>query len=80
MNIGEYNLPQMLLGKYLPTLTEITWNSCVAWRFCRTGYTSGEAAKFARKVRESERQSHEKNKNHLPGFDGFLTAAPFTSF
>ena len=28
MNIGEYNLPQMLLGKYLPMLTEITSNDC----------------------------------------------------
>ena len=34
--------------------------ACVAWRFCRAGRTSGEAATFAR---ENERQSREKNKN-----------------
>ena len=48
--------------------------------FCRAGRTSGEAAKFAREARENERRSREKNKNRLPGFEGFLTAAPFTSF
>ena len=31
------------------------WLACVAWRFCRAGCTSGEAAKFARKARENER-------------------------
>ena len=36
--------------------------ACVAWRFCRVGRTSGEAAKFAGEVRENERQSREKNK------------------
>ena len=34
--------------------------ACVAWRFCRAGRTSGEAAKFAREARENERQSREK--------------------
>ena len=29
---------------------------------------------------EHERRSREKKKNRLPGFEGFLTAAPFTSF
>ena len=39
--------------------------ACVAWRFCRAGRTSGEAAKFARESRENERQSREKNKNPI---------------
>ena len=34
--------------------------ACVAWRFCRAGRTSGEAAKFAREVRENDRRSREK--------------------
>ena len=55
--------------------------ACVAWRFfVEPGGTSGEAAKFAREARENERRSREENKNRLPGFEGFLTAAPFTSF
>ena len=45
----------------------------------RAGRTSGVAAKFAREARENERRSREKKKNRLPGFEGFLTAAPFTS-
>ena len=48
--------------------------------FCRAGRTSGEAAKFAREARENEQRSRVENKNRLPGFEGFLTAAPFTSF
>ena len=35
----------------------------VAWPFCRAWRTTGEAAKFAREVRENERRSREKNKN-----------------
>ena len=35
----------------------------VAWPFCRALRTTGEAAKFAREVRENERRSREKNKN-----------------
>ena len=38
----------------------------VAWPFCRAWRTSGEAAKFAREVRENERRSREKNKKLLP--------------
>ena len=52
----------------------------VAWRFCRAGRRSGVAAKFAREARENERRSREKNKNRLPGFVAFSTAAPFNSF
>ena len=36
--------------------------------------------KFAREARENERRSREKNKNRLPGFVAFSTAAPFNSF
>ena len=54
--------------------------ACVAWRFCRVGCRSGVAAKFAREARENERRSREKNKNRLPGFVAFSTAAPFSSF
>ena len=54
--------------------------ACVAWRFCRAGRRSGVAAKFAREARENERRSREKNKNRLPGFVAFSTAAPFNSF
>ena len=54
--------------------------ACVAWRFCRSGRRSGVAAKFAREARENERRSREKNKNRLPGFVAFSTAAPFNSF
>ena len=36
--------------------------ACVAWRFCRVGRTSGEAAKFAREAHQNERQSREKSK------------------
>ena len=39
--------------------------ACVAWRFCRAA--------------RHDRRSREKKKNRLPGFEGFLTAAPFTS-
>ena len=40
--------------------------ACVAWRFCRAGRTAKpRAAKFARKARENERRSREKNKNKL---------------
>ena len=42
--------------------------ACVAWRFCRAGRTSGEAAKFAREVHENEQQSREKNKTPPRGF------------
>ena len=35
----------------------------VAWSFCRAWRTTGEAAKFAREVRENERRSREKHKN-----------------
>ena len=35
---------------------------------------------FAREARENERRSREKNKNRLPGFVAFSTAAPFNSF
>ena len=54
--------------------------ACVAWRFCRAGRRSGVAGKFAREARENERRSREKNKNRLPGFVAFSTAAPFNSF
>ena len=54
--------------------------ACVAWRFCRAGRRSGVAAKFTREARENERRSREKNKNRLPGFVAFSTAAPFNSF
>ena len=54
--------------------------ACIAWQFCRAWRTSGEAAKFTREVRENERRSCEKNKNRLPGFVAFSTAAPFDSF
>ena len=36
--------------------------------------------KFPREARENERRSREKNKNRLPGFVAFSTAAPFNSF
>ena len=69
---------------YLATLTLKNWFgkilACVAWRFCRAGRRSGVAAKFAREARENERRSREKNKNRLPGFVAFSTAAPFNSF
>ena len=71
-------------------LTKNTWTgwvlnvtyhvACVASRFCRAGRRSGVAAKFAREARENERRSREKNKNRLPGFVAFSTAAPFNSF
>ena len=54
--------------------------ACVAWQFCRAGRKSGVAAKFAREARENEGRSREKNKNRLPGFVAFSTAAPFNSF
>ena len=54
--------------------------ACVAWRFCRAGRRSGVAGKFAREACENERRSREKNKNRLPGFVAFSTAAPFNSF
>ena len=54
--------------------------ACVAWRFCLVGRRSGVAAKFAREARDNERRSREKNKNRLPGFVAFSTAAPFNSF
>ena len=69
---------------HLATLTLKSWFgkilACVAWRFCRAGRRSGVAAKFAREARENERRSREKNKNRLPGFVAFSTAAPFNSF
>ena len=36
------------------------WLAYVAWRFCRAGRTSGQAAKFACEARENERRSREK--------------------
>ena len=49
----------------------------VAWPFCRAWRTTGEAAKFAREVRENERRSREKHKNRRLGqridFLWFLT-------
>ena len=54
--------------------------ACVAWQFCWAGRTSGEAVKFVRETWENERRSRKKNKNRLPGFMAFSTAAPFNSF
>lgn len=45
--------------------------ACVAWRFCRAGRTSGEAAKFAPEVHENEQQSRKKNKTPPRGFSAF---------
>ena len=51
-----------LLWRHLTSFSAVTFIACVAWRFCRAGRTSGEAAKFAREARENERRSREKNK------------------
>ena len=77
-NLKEwYRKPQTYVYEYSRKATKV---ACVAWQFCRAGRRSGAAAKFAREARENERRSREKNKNRLPGFVAFSTAAPFNSF
>ena len=59
-----FNSPRILF--FVWKMAHETKLACVAWRFCRAGRTAKpRAAKFARKARENERRSREKNKNKL---------------